>query len=127
MRLFSKYCQLGVLLLITGPFALAETGTVSPKAASAMQVEDKAVIVDVREDDEWNAHHIPGAIHIPLGQLNERLAELEPYKNRPVIAQCQSGRRSEKAQLALMSAGFSKVYSMAGGIQAWDEQGLATE
>ncbi|WP_432741792.1 rhodanese-like domain-containing protein [Methylobacter sp. G7] len=127
MRLFSKYCQLGVLLLITGPFALAETDTVSPKAASAMQGEDKAVIVDVREDDEWNAHHIPGAIHIPLGQLNERLAELEPYKNRPVITQCQSGLRSAKAQLTLNSAGFSKVYSMDGGIQAWDEQGLATE
>jgi rhodanese-related sulfurtransferase len=127
MHLFSKYCRLGVFLLMSSPFALAETDAVSAKAASAIQGEDKAVIVDVREDDEWNAHHIPGAIHIPPAQLTERLAELEPYKNSPVITQCRSGKRSAKAQLALMSAGFSKVYTMNGGIQAWDEQGLAIE
>ena len=99
---------------MTSSFSLAETNTVSPKAASAMQSENKAVIVDVRKDDEWNAHHIPGAIHIPLGQLNERLTEFEPYKNSPVITQCRSGKCSAKAQLALMSAGFSKVYTMNG-------------
>ncbi|MGR9013991.1 MAG: rhodanese-like domain-containing protein [Gammaproteobacteria bacterium] len=127
MHLFSRYCQLGVFLLLTSSFAMAETDTVSPKEASVMQSENKAVIVDVREDDEWNEHHIHGAIHIPLNQLTERLAELEAYKNSPVITQCRSGNRSAKAQLALNSAGFSKVYNMNGGIQAWDEQGLATE
>ncbi|MBL6987029.1 MAG: rhodanese-like domain-containing protein [Methylobacter sp.] len=112
---------------MTSPFAMAETDTVSPKEASVMQSKNKAVIVDVREDDEWNEHHIHGAIHIPLNQLTDRLAELEPYKNSPVITQCRSGNRSAKAQLALNSAGFSKVYNMNGGIQAWDDQGLATE
>jgi len=127
VRLFSKYCQLGVFLLMTSPFALAETDAVSPKEASTMQDENKAVIVDVREDDEWNEHHIHGAIHIPLAQLNARLPELESYKNSPVITQCKGGKRSAQAQLALKSAGFSKVYNLDGGIQAWDEQGLATE
>ena len=112
---------------MVSPLALAETDTVSPKEAAAMHTGNKAVIVDVREDDEWNEHHIHGAIHIPLAQLNGRLSELEPYKNSPVITQCRSGKRSAKAQLALKSAGFSRVYSMDGGIQAWDEQGLATE
>jgi rhodanese-related sulfurtransferase len=109
------------------PLALAETDSITPKEASAMQSGNKAVIVDVREDDEWNEHHIHGAIHIPLALLNERLSELEAYKNSPVITQCQSGKRSAKAQLALKSAGFSKVYNMDGGINAWNEQGLATE
>lgn len=127
MRLFSKYCRLGVFLFMVSSVALAETDAVSPKEASAMQGENKAVIVDVREDDEWNEHHIHGAIHIPLAQLNARLSELEPYKNSPGITQCRSGKRSAQAQLALKSSGFFKVYTMDGGIQAWDEAGLATE
>ncbi len=127
MRLFSRYCRLGVFLLMISPFAVAETDVVSPKESATMRVKDKAVIVDVRENDDWNEHRIHGAIHIPLSQLNERLQELEPYKNRPVITQCQAGLRSAQAQLILKAAGFSKVYLMNGGIQAWHEQGLVTE
>jgi len=92
-----------------------------------MYAKRQAIIVDVRENDDWNEHRIHGAIHIPLSQLKERLQELEPYKNRPVITQCQAGLRSAQAQLILKSAGFSKTYLMNGGIQAWHEQGLVTE
>jgi rhodanese-related sulfurtransferase len=127
VHLFSSYFRLGVFLLMISPLALAVADTVSPKEAAAMRVDNKAVIVDVREDDEWNEHHIHGAIHIPLGQLDGRLSELSAYKNTPIITQCRGGKRSAKAQIALKSAGFSRVYSMDGGIDAWDEQGLATE
>jgi rhodanese-related sulfurtransferase len=127
VHLFSSYFRLGVFLLMISPLALAVADTVSPKEAAAMRVDNKAVIVDVREDDEWNEHHIHGAIHIPLGQLDGRLSELSTYKSTPIITQCRGGKRSAKAQIALKSAGFSKVYSMGGGIDAWDEQGLATE
>lgn len=130
MRSFYKYCQLGVLLLITSSFSMADAvaeEAVTPKQAAGMQSENKAIIVDVREDDEWEEHHIPGAIHIPLAQLNNRLTELEPYKNSPVITQCKGGKRSAQAQLALKSAGFSKVYNMEGGIMAWDKEGLPTK
>lgn len=127
MRLFSRYCQLGVFLLMTSPLAVAETDVISPKEAATMRVKDKAVIVDVRENDDWNEHRIHGAIHIPLSQLNKRLPELELYKSLPVITQCQAGLRSAQAQLILKAAGFSKVYLMNGGIQAWHEQGLVTE
>jgi rhodanese-related sulfurtransferase len=108
----------------------AETGlmeSLSPKEASSMSAGQKAVIVDVREDSEWNEQHIPGAIHIPLGQLNERLAELKQYKDSPVITQCKSGGRSAQAFDVLKSAGFSKVYNMDGGIIAWDKAGLKTQ
>lgn len=127
MRLFSEYCRLGVFLLLASPLAVAETDAISPKEAAAMHNGNKAIIVDVREDDEWNEHHIHGAIHIPLAQLNERLAELKQYKDSPVITQCRGGKRSAQAQIALKSAGFSKVYNMDGGLQAWDKEGLATE
>jgi len=53
-----------------------------------MYAGKEAIIVDVREDSEWNEQHITGAIHIPLAQLNERLSELKQYKDNPVITQC---------------------------------------
>lgn len=127
MRLFSKYCLLGAFLLIASPFASAESDVISPTEAATMRIKNQAVIVDVRENDDWNEHNIHGAIHIPLSQLNERLPELEPYRNRPIITQCVAGMRSAQAQLKLKAAGFSKVYLMNGGIKAWHEQGLVTE
>jgi len=127
VRLFFRYCRLGAFLLTASPFAMAETDVISPKEAATMRVTNRAVILDVREKDDWNEHHIHGAIRIPLSQLNNRLPELEPYKNRPIITQCQAGMRSAQAQLILKAAGISKVYLMNGGIQAWHEQGLVTE
>jgi len=127
VRLFLRYCRLGIFLLLVSPLAMAEADVISPKEAATMRVKDRAVIVDVREKDDWNEHHIHGAIRIPLSQLNDRLSELEPYKNRPLITQCQAGMRSAQAQLMLKAAGFAKVYLMNGGIQAWHEQGLVTE
>lgn len=127
MSISSKFCSVGFIVLLMGfAVARADTGLISPREASAMYTDKKAVIVDVREDSEWNEAHIPGAIHIPLGQLNKRLSELEPYKDSPVITQCKSGGRSAKARDVLKSAGFSKIYSMDGGIIAWDEAGLKT-
>lgn len=89
---------------------------VSPCDASALYTEKKAVIVDAREDSEWNEQHIPGAICIPLDQLNVRLSELKQYKNRPVIMQCKSGGRTVKALDILKSTGFKHIYNMDGGI-----------
>ncbi|MDD5461857.1 MAG: rhodanese-like domain-containing protein [Methylococcales bacterium] len=131
MSISSRFCRIGFIVLLMG-FAVAganagEVELISPWQASAMYTEKKAVIVDVREDSEWNEGHIPGAIHIPLGQLNERLPELKLYKDSTVITQCKSGGRSAKALDILKSAGFSKVYSMEGGIMAWDEAGLKTK
>jgi rhodanese-related sulfurtransferase len=131
MSVFLKYCQLSfIVLLMACPVAKAdmnEADSISPKQASEMYADQKAVIVDVREDNEWNEQHIPGAIHIPLAQLNEHFPELKQYKDSPVITQCRTGRRSAQALDVLKSAGFSKVYNMDGGIMAWDKAGLKTE
>jgi len=131
MRVFSKYCQFSfIVLLMTCAVAKAkmnEADSISPKQASVMHAEQKAVIVDVREDSEWNEQHIPGAIHIPLAQLNGRISELNQYKDTPVITQCKAGGRSAKALEVLKSVGFTKVYNMDGGIMAWDKAGLKTE
>lgn len=83
----------------------------------------QAQVVDVREDDEVALGRIPGARHIPLGQLGGRLAELD--RQQPVIAICRSGNRSARAAELLTAAGFT-CDNMAGGMLAWQAAGLPT-
>lgn len=80
-------------------------------------------IVDVREDEEVAEGMIPGAIHIPLGQLSARAGELD--RERPVITVCRSGRRSAGAAEQLEAAGFDAA-TMGGGMVAWHAAGLPT-
>jgi rhodanese-related sulfurtransferase len=91
-----------------------------------MQSEKKAVIIDVREKDEWNAAHIEGAIHIPLNEISNRVSELVKYQNQPVIMQCRSGARSAKAADILAKSGFKNVHNMDGGLNAWQKANLKT-
>lgn len=81
-----------------------------------------AKVLDVREDYEWEAGHIDGAVHIPLGQLPERLEELDPDEDLFVI--CRTGGRSFRAAAWLVGNGYSAV-NVAGGMDAWMEAGRA--
>ena len=81
----------------------------------------QAQLVDVREPQEVAEGMIPGAVHIPLGQLPDRLGELDLA--RPIIAICRSGNRSGQATAILTSAGFA-TENMAGGMLAWQAAGL---
>ncbi|MEG9250161.1 rhodanese-like domain-containing protein [Arthrobacter sp. Soc17.1.1.1] len=82
-----------------------------------------AQILDVREDFEVAEGMIPGALHMPMGDLPTRVDELE--QNTPVIVVCRSGNRSARVADALNSAGFS-ADTMAGGMTAWTRAGLPT-
>lgn len=118
-----------MLLLLTsllGSSALfAESvPAISPQQAAQMQSQQKAIIVDVRENDEWNAGHIAGAIHIPLGEIQNRVGELAKYQHSPLIMQCRSGARSAKAANVLKVAGFQNVYNLDGGLNAWQKADL---
>ncbi|MFK8066962.1 MAG: rhodanese-like domain-containing protein [Gammaproteobacteria bacterium] len=95
--------------------------------ASKKFTSEEAIIIDVREKYEWDEQHIPGAIFIPVAQLGTRLAEINQYKDRPVIMQCHSGRRSAQAAVLLHGAGFKEVYNLSGGILAWKQAGLDLE
>lgn len=134
MQSIFKFFQLfffASILLLTAcsPADIESQGiqSITPVDASTMFAAKEAVIIDVREQNEWDDKHIPGAIHIPVAQLNSRLAELEQYKDSPVIMQCRSGKRSAQGAVALNAAGFAKLYNMDGGILAWDKAGLETE
>lgn len=85
---------------------------------------DDALVLDVREDKEFAAGHIPKARHIPLGQLAGRIKELDKFKGKPVLVTCRSGQRSASACRMLKKAGFETVYNQAGGIIAWERANL---
>jgi len=85
---------------------------------------DDALVLDVREDKEFAAGHIPKARHIPLGQLSGRLQELEKFKAKPILVTCRSGQRSARACRLLKKSGFETVYNQAGGIVAWRRANL---
>jgi adenylyltransferase/sulfurtransferase len=80
------------------------------------------LLLDVREPSELGVCQIDGNLNIPLGQLPARLAELAPWKDKLIVAQCKSGRRSMKALEILQKHGFTKVLNLEGGILAWGEQ-----
>lgn len=91
-------------------------------ATAARRIEhEDAMVLDVREPAEWSAGHIPGALHIPLGDVDARRGELP--SDRPVIVACRSGARSARAVKLLASHGLD-VYNLTGGTQAWHASGL---
>src|SRR2546427_12061664 len=78
-------------------------------------------LLDVREQDEWDAGHIEGAQHIPLGQLGERLADVP--RDGSVVAVCRSGSRSDRAAKGLRASGY-QAENLDGGVTAWSRAGL---
>lgn len=87
-------------------------------------MNDDALMLDVREDNEWAVGHIPNAKHIRLGQLSDQLAQLEKFKDKPIVVYCRSGNRSGRACAMLKKSGFSNASNLAGGIVAWEQANL---
>ena len=92
---------------------------VSPTEATMLINREDAVIVDIRESEEFATGHLPEARNFPAKALKERLAELEKFKERPLIVCCATGMRSASACGQLKAAGFSRLHNLAGGIDAW--------
>ena len=100
--------------------------TLAPAEAAALLAgSDAPLLIDVREESEWNEVHIPGALLIPLSQFVARQEEIPA--GRALIMQCRSGGRSGQAALALRTAGRTNVANLAGGITDWEAAGLPVE
>lgn len=100
-----------------------EVPSVAPREGSAL-VDDGAVLLDVREPDEWAAGHAPRAVHIPLGDLERELATIAA--DARVVVVCRSGGRSSKAT-AMLRATDRDAVNLEGGMQAWAAAGLEIE
>jgi rhodanese-related sulfurtransferase len=103
-------------VIVVGYFLVMRGGDVTGAEARRL-VEAGARLVDVRTPEEFAAGHIPGAVNIPVGELDRRMGELEP-KNGAVVVYCRSGNRSGRATRVLESAGYARVHDL-GAMSRW--------
>jgi len=92
-----------------------------------MNENTAAKLIDVREDNEWDAAHAAGAIHLGKGIIERDIETTVPDKNTELILYCGGGYRSALAADTLQQMGYTNVFSMAGGWKAWKEAGAKTE
>ncbi len=85
---------------------------------------DELFLLDVREQDEWDAGHVPGSVHIPMRELGARQSELP--SDRTILCVCRSGNRSGMVTRALADAGYA-AENLDGGLQSWEASGLGLE
>ena len=111
-----------LLLLLTGCSENTSDGTyrqISQKEAWEMMATRKVIVLDVREQEEYNSGHIPGAVLLQLGSINEKTAAaVIPAKDAVVLVYCRSGNRSKKASSTLAGLGYTNIYEF-GGINTW--------
>lgn len=102
-------------------------GGLGPNAAVQLINREKAIVVDVSEDEEWATGHIAGARHVPVGQLEQRLPEVAKNKALPLIFVCPNGARANRAVGVAQKLGYQKAQALAGGLHAWKEANLPVE
>jgi rhodanese-related sulfurtransferase len=105
-----------VAMLVVGYLVFMPGGEVSGSEARRL-VAAGARLVDVRTPGEFAAGHLPGAVNIPVQELDRRMAELDA-KDRPIVLYCRSGNRSGQAARMLESAGYSQVHDL-GAMSRW--------
>ena len=109
------------LLLLTGCGGPSADGyqQISQEEAKEMMDTQEVIILDVREQDEYDSGHIPGAVLLPVGTIDETTAaEVIPGKDSTVLVYCRSGNRSKTASAALGELGYTAIYEF-GGINTW--------
>ena len=122
-RIFSALlCLLSPVLLLTGCGGAAASGSyqqISQEEAKEMMDTEEVIILDVREQSEYDSGHIPGAVLLPVGTIDEATAAAAiPAKDSTVLVYCRSGNRSKTAASALAELGYTNLYEF-GGINTW--------
>jgi rhodanese-related sulfurtransferase len=97
---------------------------ISPEEAQAQTGRGDAVLIDVREDDDWRQDHAKGAKHLGRGVIELEIEEQVPDLKTPIICYCGGGSRSALVAESLQKMGYENVRSLAGGFRAWKEGGF---
>ena len=101
----------------------------SPLSQGAVQLinRERAVVVDVREPEEFAAGHVTGAKNVPLNQLEEKLAAAVKNKTVPLLLVCATGARAQRAVATAKKLGYEQAQAVAGGLKSWKEANLPVE
>jgi hydroxyacylglutathione hydrolase len=121
---FAGWLEGGVAAWERSGRPLQSTRLATPEEARAA-LQDGAFAIDVREPDEYAGGHLPGALHLPLGDLYRRLDEIPP--DRPVLAYCGVGDRASTAASLLERAGIGPILNLDGGFEAWVRAGFRVD
>lgn len=100
--------------------------TTVDRIKSRLDQHDKFILVDVREDNEWQKDHLPGAVHMGKGIIERDIEAAIPDKDAPLVLYCGGGFRSALAADNLQKMGYKNVVSMDGGWRGWTEAGFPT-
>ena len=100
--------------------------SVSPQQAINLINGEQGVFLDLRDAADFKQGHIVESLHIPSAKLATRMAELDKYKDRPIVLVCKMGQQSGAAGKQLKAAGFQKIYKMSGGMTEWSNLQLPT-
>ncbi len=113
-------------MLVYSFFGASLRGYSSASSATTTQLinREQAVVLDIREENDYLKGHIVNSIHIPVKFLANRIGELDKYKGKPIIVSCRSGQQSGQACAMLKKQGFENVYSLSGGMMAWQNDNL---
>jgi len=95
----------------------------TPDVHARLDDGDAPLFLDVRETEEWQEGHLPGAVHVPRGNLESRIEALVPDRGREIVVYCAGGSRSAFAAKSLQELGYENVASMAGGFSDWKRNG----
>lgn len=116
-------------LLVSEPLRMKLSGIEAANVFDAVSLSnhDSGIFVDVRETKEMATGVISGAYRVPLSNFDKNATQLDKFKEKPVIVYCRSGNRSIGAAGKLRKKGFTRVYSLTGGILAWQKENLPLE
>ena len=105
----------------------ANAGSLTAQGAVQLINRERAVVVDVREPEEFAAGHVTGAKNVPLDQLEEKLAAAVKNKTVPLLLVCANGARAQRAVGRAKKLGYEQAQAVAGGLKSWKEANLPVE
>lgn len=135
MALFFEFLEqefllVGALLAVIVMLVLHESRrsgpSVSPQQAINLVNAEDGLFLDLRDAGDFKQGHIVGAVNIPATKLGDRMAELEKYRDKPIVLVCKMGQQSGAAGKQLKAANYEKVYKMTGGMMEWGNLQLPT-
>lgn len=100
--------------------------SLSPQQAITLVNSEGGVFLDLRDAKDFSQGHIVDSLNIPASKLEPRMAELEKYRERPIVLVCKMGQQSGAAGKQLRAAGYEKIYKMTGGMMEWGNLQLPT-
>ena len=124
------YLILGIVMvlamLVYAPLTQLRHGVRHVTSAEAIRLlnQEKGLLMDVREPDEYRTGHVPNAMNVPLSGLAGSLKQIEKYKSLPLIICCRTSQRSARAAVTLRKQGFANVQVLAGGMLGWQRENL---